>query len=277
MVIDVDKRLAIGIIVLVAVAFGLGFYARPFLMPVGLSGGGDLQGAIVTNVVDGDTIDLQDGQRVRLLGINTPEKGQFYFEEATKRLKELVLDREVTLEMDKSNKGKYGRLLRHVYVDGKNTGRILLREGYANVFFMSPDLKYKEEFKAAEKQARENGLGIWSSSDYKDCIGLSYFHYNAKGNDMDNLNGEYVKFKNSCDYGISMEDWRVKDEATHMYEFPEFVLAPHQSVTLYTGTGSDSKDSVYWNASGAIWNNDGDTLYLRDSEGKIVLDYEYEN
>ena len=50
----------------------------------------EITSAIVSRIIDGDTIELQNGERVRLLGINTPEKGQPYYEEATNRLKELI-------------------------------------------------------------------------------------------------------------------------------------------------------------------------------------------
>lgn len=231
--------------------------------------------AIVTKVIDGDTLDIQDGTRVRMLGINTPEKGQSYFEEATDRLKELVLEKEVCLERDKSDKGKYGRLLRHVFIDGKNVNLLLVREGYANVYFVSPDTKYSEEFEEAEALARNEGLGIWKTSNYTDCIGISFFRYDAEGNDNFNLNDEFVKFKNSCDFAVSMTKWTVKDEATHIYTFPEFVLTSNNMVTLYTGSGRDSADSLYWGSSGAIWNNDGDTLFLWDKFGKFVLSHNY--
>lgn len=269
------------VLILLVIVFICGIYSSQYIIP-------PLEGKIidsepqnptfiVTNVIDGDTVDLQDGERVRLIGINTPERGQPGFEEATERLKELILNKQVSLEMDKSNRDKYGRLLRHIFINNENVGHILLIEGYANSFFISPDFKYKEEFDRAEIYAKENGLGIWASSDYRDCIGIAYFHYNAEGNDKDNLNDEYVKFKSSCDFGISMKQWKVKDEATHIYEFPEFVLAAHQMVTLYTGSGTDSSDNLYWGETWSIWNNDGDTLYLWDNEGKLVLEYEYTN
>ncbi|MHC1600317.1 MAG: lamin tail domain-containing protein [Candidatus Methanospirareceae archaeon] len=60
----------------------------------------------------------------------------------------------------------------------------------------------------------------------------------------------------------------VKNEANHIYTFPDFTLAGGATVTLYTGSGKDITTELYWNSSGhscnAIWNNDGDTLYLRD-------------
>lgn len=231
--------------------------------------------AIVTNVIDGDTLDIQDDSRIRLLGINTPEKGQYYYSEATDRLIELVEGKEVCLDRDKTDKGKYGRLLRHIFLEGENINLLLVREGYANVYFVSPDVTYLDEFNAAEQYADDNNLGIWDKSSYTDCIGIPFFHYNAEGNDNYNLNDEYVKFKNSCDFAISLEGWTVKDEATHIYTFPTSTLTSNQMVTLYTGCGTDSPDGLYWCFTSAIWNNQGDTLFLWDKEGKLVLSYTY--
>ena len=235
----------------------------------------DLAEAIVTKEEDGDTVELQDGQRVRLLGLNTPEKAQPCYQEATERLSKLVLNKKIQLEMDKTDKDKYGRLLRHIYADDQNVGIILLKGGYANVFFISPDLKYKEEFESAKNYAKKQQLCMWAVSDYEKCIGISYFKYNAEDNDRENLNGEYVSFKNSCDFAISMKGWSVKDDATHMYKFPDFVLASHQTVTLNTGSGTDSVDNLYWGQNLPVWNNDVDTLYMWDSEGKLILEYGY--
>ena len=78
-----------------------------------------------------------------------------------------------------------------------------------------------------------------------------------------------------CDFAIAMENWTVKDEATHIYKFPDFVLAAHQTVTLYTGPGSDSPDELYWGETWSVWNNNGDTLYMWDSDGSLVLIYGY--
>ncbi len=261
--------------ILVIGAFLAGLFTPRFFHNDGITGEIVGQEAIVIKVLDGDTLELQDGRRVRLLGINTPERGQSYYNEAAERLSKLVLNRSVLMESDKSDVDKYGRLLRHVHIDGENAGLVLLREGYANTFFISPDLKYMEDFEQAEKQAKEKGLGIWSRSRYTDCIGIPYFKYNAEGDDKENLNGEYVKFRNTCSFAISMKGWTVKDEATHIYEFPDFLLAAHQSVTLYTGSGTDSFDELYWGETWSVWNNDGDTLYMRDSDGSLVLAYEY--
>jgi len=74
--------------------------------------------AVVARVIGGDTIELKGGKRVRLLGIDATEKGQYYHDEAANRLKQLVEGKKVVLEKDVTDRDRYGRLLRYVYVDG---------------------------------------------------------------------------------------------------------------------------------------------------------------
>jgi len=119
---------------------------------------------IVTRVIDGDTIVMADESRVRLIGIDTPEiDSDFdcYAQKAKRRLEELVLNKKVDLEKDISPTDKYGRLLRHVWVDEKLVSLILVEEGWAQVSTYPPDVKYQEVFLAAQSRAREKGLGIW--------------------------------------------------------------------------------------------------------------------
>ena len=238
--------------------------------------------AIVYEVIDGDTIKLQNGERIRLLAINTPELGQPYYEEARNRLKELIEGKTVTLEEDVEDKDQYGRLLRYIYVGDTFVNLEMVREGYANVYIISPNIKYSNEFKKAEEEeeAKTAERGIWQpSKSLSKCIGILYFHWNAEGNDCYNLNDEYVTFKNTCSQSIDMMGWTVKDEANHIYTFPDFSLAGGSIVTLYTGSGKDTATELYWGSSGhtcnAIWNNDGDTLYLRDMGGDLVISYGY--
>ena len=115
----------------------------------------------VTYVVDGDTLDVYE--RVRLSGINTPETDECYYQEAKDRLTELTLGKEVYLESDYSDRGKYGRLLRYIYVDGVNVNMLLVEEGYAKVHDKyASDTKMYLELKALENVAKEDVLGVWN-------------------------------------------------------------------------------------------------------------------
>lgn len=236
--------------------------------------------AIVSSVIDGDTVKLQNGEKVRLLGINTPEKGQPYYDEATNRLKELIEGKTVTLEKDVDDKDQYGRLLRYIYIDDTLVNLEMVREGYGNVYIIPPNTKYSNKFEGAEEEAKNAQRGMWEpSGDLSQCIGILYFHWNAEGDDCYNLDDEYLTFKNTCSESIDMTGWTVKDEANHIYNFPDFRLVGGATVTLYTGSGKDTATELYWNSSGhtcnAIWNNDGDTLFLRDISGNLVMSYSY--
>lgn len=118
-----------------------------------------IQETVITRVIDGDTIETADSKTIRLLGINAPEKGEFYYNESFEELIKLVQYKKVILERDARNKDNYGRLLRYVYVDDTFVNLYLIQYGYAEVY--QPG-KYKEEFERAEDFARESRLGIWS-------------------------------------------------------------------------------------------------------------------
>lgn len=99
--------------------------------------------AFVIEVIDGDTIKLKNNQKVRLLGINTPEKGEKYYKEATVYLKSLVENKEVILEKDISETDRFGRLLRYVYLkDGTFVNLEMIKNGHAAAKSYKPDIKY---------------------------------------------------------------------------------------------------------------------------------------
>ncbi len=126
----------------------------------------------VTRVIDGDTIEVESGDKVRYIGINTPEMGssECYAQEATSEDKLLVLGKTVRLEKDVSETDKYGRLLRYVYVQdpvgfpGQEifVNKYLVSMGYATIMTVPPDIKYKNSFADSQNLAKENNLGLWS-------------------------------------------------------------------------------------------------------------------
>ncbi len=236
-----------------------------------------ISSAIVAKVLDGDTVELASGKQVRLIGIDAPEKGKPLYSESRDFLKNIVENKEVKLEGDIENADKYGRLLRYIYADDRFVNLLMLQEGYAAAYSFEPNQKYAGEFREAEKLARQKKLGIWKTSEFSDCIELKQFNYNAQGDDNKNLNDEYVVFQNVCDSAIALSKWTVADSSNRQFTFPEFSLAANGEVTLFSGEGTNSANQLYWNNEFAIWNNDGDTLSLRDSEGNLVLSKSYAN
>ncbi len=152
-------------IILAAFIIG-GFYYISSIQtcePTPLVVGGDLEKKMVTRVIDGDTVVVEGGESVRLLGIDADERGDPCYAAAKDRLEELVLNKEVTLEMGIEDKDIYDRYLRHIILDGENINLKLVEEGLAIARFYS-DVKYKEEIVSAEKTAMENKTGCkWDS------------------------------------------------------------------------------------------------------------------
>lgn len=121
--------------------------------------------ARVTRVIDGDTIVIEGGYHVRYIGIDTPEREQPYYEEAKQYNEELVDGKTVRLEKDVTNKDRFDRLLRYVYVGSVFVNAELVRQGYAQVYPKEryPDNKHYDLLKEAETEAKEAEKGIWGS------------------------------------------------------------------------------------------------------------------
>ncbi len=128
---------------------------------------------LVTRVIDGDTIDVSINQknvRVRLIGINTPETVdprrpvECFGQEASKKAKELLLNKMVSLEMDisQSDKDKYGRLLRYVRVGDVFVNLEMITQGFAYEYTYITPYKYQKSFKLAQAEARTAKRGLWA-------------------------------------------------------------------------------------------------------------------
>lgn len=113
------------------------------LLLVPLSCGVGVEYFTVARVIDGDTIVLADGTRVRYIGIDTPERGEVGYKEATEANRKLVEDKKVRLEYDVNRTDRYGRTLAYVYVNGTFVNAWLLENGLAEVMTIKPNVKYK--------------------------------------------------------------------------------------------------------------------------------------
>jgi len=120
-----------------------------------------MEQALVVRVIEGDTIELQDGRRVRYLGIDTPEVGEDYSTEATTRTKELVEGRVVELQSGKRDQDEYGRFLRYVYVDGVFVNAELVAQGYAKAYIFDADERYSQVLVQLEQYAKITRRGLW--------------------------------------------------------------------------------------------------------------------
>jgi micrococcal nuclease len=136
--------------------------------------------ATVTEVVDGDTIEIEpavDGEKeVRLIGVDTPETKdpdegiEPYGQPASSYTSAHLEGEEVEIGFDEEKKDRYGRLLAYVYPVGEDMfNEDLVALGYAQVYTVPPNDRYEGQFRAAQEEAREGNIGIWGLSHDEQC------------------------------------------------------------------------------------------------------------
>ncbi|WP_135363536.1 lamin tail domain-containing protein [Halosimplex halophilum] len=166
----------------------------------------------------------------------------------------------------------------------------LVATGHARVY--DSTFRRSDRYYAAEADAQSDRRGLWRCRDPDATVpatgdadgpvatssaGLAVerVHADAAGNDHENPNDEYVVFGNDGEGRLEVGGWTVSDEADHTYTFPAgFALEPGETVTLRTGEGEDTADTLYWGSDSAVWNNGGDTVVVA-RDGETVLRYAY--
>jgi micrococcal nuclease len=193
----------------------------------------------VIRVIDGDTLEIENKQKVRLLGINTPERNEPYYEEAKDFLKQLE---NKTVEIESSEVDRYGRLLAHVTFQGNLINKEILANGLGSLYYYDKDKDY-QALKNAEGNARSKKLGIWTPSKNANCISLIELDHYDKGDET-----ELLVLENSCE----TIEVTIKDDATHIY---------HETL----------KNGQFEMITQNIWNDNGDSLYIYDNSGMILF------
>jgi micrococcal nuclease len=270
---------------------------------------GDSRQATVTRVIDGDTVNVRyaegGGDTVRLLGVDSPEldgrNDPTEFEgvpnteagdrcllavahEATAFAERHLAGATVAVVVDETadRRDRYDRLLAYVVLpDGTNFNYRLVESGNARVY--DSTFARSGRFYAAEARAQAERRGLWACRDPTAALGeadstlrVAAVHADAAGDDATNLGDEYVTLRNAGNRSLDLSGWTVGDEAGHVYAFPDgFSMEPGATVTIYTGAGVDTADSLYWSATAAIWNNDGDVVVVRNETGAVVARYAY--
>ncbi|WP_144797028.1 lamin tail domain-containing protein [Halorubrum depositum] len=116
-----------------------------------------------------------------------------------------------------------------------------------------------------------------TGSDSNGTLAVAAINADAAGDDRENLNDEYVVFENAGAETLDLSGWTVEDEAGKRYAVPDGVtLAPGETLTLRTGSGTDTDDDLYWGAGSPVWNNGGDTVTVENATGDRVLAESYE-
>jgi micrococcal nuclease len=227
----------------------------------------------VSQVLDGDTFHLDDGRQVRCLGIDAPEKGDALADDATKKLNQLIGGKPVRLELGRPERDRDGRLLAYVFLGKTLVNAEVLRQGCAHV--RRPVLaKYKQQLLDAQNDARAAGRGLWRKAAEVNLV-ISKVQARPPRGEVPELIAEYIVIENQGDRALNMTGWTVSDEANRRYLIPNFVLAPKARVTLYTGLGKNTDTNLFWGSRTAVWNDDGDTVFIKDAAGSLMLVHFY--
>ncbi len=235
----------------------------------------------VARVLDGDTLELADGpERIRLRGVNTPEKGECGADEARLLLEELSTD---GLVVERTGTGQRGRTLAHLFTaEGVHVQERLVAEGLAHVATYGEPDRFTDALRQAEDRAREGRSGIYGG--LPGCapvaplppVRVTGVDANPEGDDLAPDAGESVLLEGPP--GLDLSGWTVKDtSASHRLELPAgTALDADGQLRVYTSCGEAGPGAVFWCMKGsAVWNNGGDTAFLLDPAGAMVSWLEY--
>jgi micrococcal nuclease len=216
----------------------------------------------VSRIIDGDTVELENGDHVRLLGINTPEKGEKYSNEAGKFLEKEILNKTVELRFGKDKKDLYNRTLAYIFLNGRNINQEIISNGFANAYFPSGKDSYFSPFLGEWKKCVEKSINYCEKSKNicASCILLEELNYDK----------QKIILKNICGFKCNLTTWQIKDEGRKKFIFPEFALDSNQEISILVGK-NQTKGTLLWERGDYVWTKSGDTLFLRDSENKLVL------
>ncbi len=216
----------------------------------------------VSRIVDGDTV-IGNNESIRLLGINTPEKKEKYYSEAKEFLEKRILNKTVQLKFGKERKDLYNRTLAYIFLDNKNINLEIVENGLANYYFPFEKDIYYTEFQKAWNKCLQNEKNLCEKSKdiCSNCITLKEFDYKK----------EKIIFQNKCSFQCDLTNWEIKDEGRKKFIFPEFILDGNMEIAIHVGDGKNGKSDLFWTGETYVWTKTGDTLFLRDSEGKLIL------
>ncbi len=227
--------------------------------------------AVVTSVYDGDTFTLEDGTRVRLAHVNTPElaPAEPYAAAAQVFAEGMLAGRSVTLEHGPDSRDTYGRLVATVMVDGRDLGTELVRRGLGHVFAVPPG-QAEASLLVVQDEARAAGVGLWSAT--MGPLKLTSFHANGRGDDATDPNVEYFRLCNLLSTPVDLTGWVATDPLGRRFSLPGVHLPPGAAIAVHSGMGRDDVEGghIYLGSPLALWPDEGAHLLLMNPEGRIV-------
>lgn len=232
--------------------------------------------AVVVDVIDGDTIDVRlNGrvERVRYVGIDTPERGDPFYDEATAANRDLVAGRTVILVRDVSETDRFGRLLRYVYLeDGTLVNGELLRQGWALLFTLPPDVGLADDFLALQEAARADGRGLWAGAAEAaegERVIIADIFYDGFVELVES--DEYALLENVSDRPVDLAGWRLAAGSnSQSFTFPAYTMQPGATCRVYTNEIHPESCGFSFGLDEAIWRNGGECGTLFDAAGVLV-------
>ena len=214
----------------------------------------------VERVVDGDTV-IVEGNSFRLLGINTPERGEYLYLEAKEFLEKNSLNK--SLKVERKGQDRYQRELVYLYEGNKNLNLELVEEGYANYYFPSGKDRYYNEFVKTWEECIKNNKNLCEKSLDKcsSCVELYEWDFT----------NQKIVLRNKCSFDCSLNDWTIKDEGRKKFVFDDFTIKSFENVEIIVGKGTNTNEKLYWGGEEYVWTSSGDTIFIRDNENKLVL------
>ena len=174
----------------------------------------------------------------------------------------IILNKTVKLEYGNEKYDKYGRTLAYIILNNKNINSEIVEGGFGNTYIYSDD-EYTTRLKQAWNECISNEKNLCEKSDDKcaKCIELEK---------LDVKNQEII-FNNNCSFDCDLTSWTIKDEGRKRFIFQNFILEKNKEVKIIVGNETNTNNILYWKNEGYVWTSTGDTLFLRDADGKLVL------
>ncbi|MDH4119888.1 MAG: lamin tail domain-containing protein [Acidimicrobiia bacterium] len=236
----------------------------------------ELVDVIVVRADDGDSLRvLLEGteERVRLLGINAPEKDECLGDESRQNLDAMVSG-DVVLGLEPDSRDQFGRLLAHVFVDDLYVNEAQVSDGLAIV--LSDANTAQDRLVAAQERAERSATGLWSAEacgggDLVDGVEIVRIEANPQGPDEEAMDRELVEIANRGTDAVDLSGFVLRDESTaNRFVFPTGSVVPAgETITVASGCDPTAADFA-WCADDPVWNNGGDSALLLDPAGRVV-------
>jgi hypothetical protein len=250
----------------------------------------DYEEGIVERIIDGDTVvitdyglqitdkirgkisdvgDQKSEVRVRMLGINSPEKGEVGSDEAQAFLEEMILGERVRLYFDGAKTDRYGRTLAYIFLNGENVNLESVRQGFSNFYFPAGKQRFYGDFVDAWRECLLSDMGICQKAkleagnqklelgqeDKRFCIRI----------EMIDVKEQVIIIRNGCRTDVDLNGWSIKDEGRKKFVFGEEILKSGNVRILYADDFG----------KGYVWTKSGDSAFLRNEENLLVDFFHY--